>query len=117
MTRVSPPELARELPGPHASTRVTRARRRSTWSAVQPPDVAFHGWDERHAREAIAHAGQPDELPEVARAERFHERDLEVRERRPHADQRRPRAHGERVTQEAVLTRDQQLVGVIAHEP
>src|SRR2546430_13405976 len=39
MTRVSPPELARELPGPHASTRVTRARRRSTWSAVQPPNA------------------------------------------------------------------------------
>src|SRR5881397_3163387 len=39
MTRVSPPELARELPGPQASTSVTRAPRRSRWSAVQPPNA------------------------------------------------------------------------------
>src|SRR6266545_6317747 len=41
MTRVSPPELARELPGPQASRSVTRAplawRRRN--SAVQPPNA------------------------------------------------------------------------------
>src|SRR6185369_5808758 len=37
MTRVSPPELARALPGPHASTSVTRAPRRCSSSAVQPP--------------------------------------------------------------------------------
>src|SRR5712691_622325 len=41
MTRVSPPELARALPGPQASTSVTRAppplRRRN--SAVQPPNA------------------------------------------------------------------------------
>src|SRR5438874_12806203 len=39
MTRVSPPELARELPGPQASTRVTRAPRRRRWGAVQPPNA------------------------------------------------------------------------------
>src|SRR5579864_8890906 len=37
MTRVSPPELARELPGPHASTSVTRAPRRQSQSASHPP--------------------------------------------------------------------------------
>src|SRR6202166_4956525 len=37
MTRVSPPELERELPGPHASTNVTRAPRRQSQSASQPP--------------------------------------------------------------------------------
>src|SRR5260370_18689072 len=37
MTRVSPPELERELPGPHASTSVTRAPRRQSQSASQPP--------------------------------------------------------------------------------
>src|SRR2546422_4824048 len=39
MPRVSPPELAREWPGPQASTRVTRVPRRSRWSAVQPPNA------------------------------------------------------------------------------
>src|SRR5262245_45288026 len=39
MTRVSPPELARELPGPQASSRTTRAPRRSSCSAVQPPNA------------------------------------------------------------------------------
>src|SRR5579863_8035629 len=37
ITRVSPPELARELPGPQASSRVTRAPRRQSQSANQPP--------------------------------------------------------------------------------
>src|ERR1700730_4807276 len=37
ITRVSPPELERELPGPQASSRVTRAPRASRASAVQPP--------------------------------------------------------------------------------
>src|ERR1700720_871962 len=37
MTRVSPPELERELPGPHASSNVTRAPRRQSQSASQPP--------------------------------------------------------------------------------
>src|SRR5258705_1596616 len=39
MTRVSPPELARELPGPQASTSVTRAPWRRRNSAVQPPNA------------------------------------------------------------------------------
>src|SRR6185503_11284097 len=39
MTRVSPPELARAFPGPHASTSVTRAPRRRSSSAVQPPNA------------------------------------------------------------------------------
>src|SRR5213596_3145129 len=39
MIRVSPPELARELPGPQASISVTRAPRRSRCSAVQPPNA------------------------------------------------------------------------------
>src|SRR5690349_7686737 len=39
MTRVSPPELAREFPGPHASTRVTRAPRRRSMRAVHPPNA------------------------------------------------------------------------------
>src|SRR5256885_8897559 len=39
MTRVSPPELARELPGPQASTRVTFAPFRNRWRAVQPPNA------------------------------------------------------------------------------
>src|SRR5262249_43794876 len=39
MTRVSPPELARELPGPHASTRVTFAPRRRRCRAVHPPNA------------------------------------------------------------------------------
>src|SRR5262245_44660619 len=37
MTRVSPPERARELPGPHASTRVPRAPRRRSMIALKPP--------------------------------------------------------------------------------
>src|ERR1700693_5198735 len=37
MTRVSPPELARELPGPQESTSVTFAPLRRRWRAVQPP--------------------------------------------------------------------------------
>src|ERR1700746_1336351 len=37
MMRVSPPELARELPGPQASTSVTCAPIRRRWRAVQPP--------------------------------------------------------------------------------
>src|SRR5438067_5064976 len=37
ITRVSPPELAREFPGPQASRRVTRAPRRTSQSAVHPP--------------------------------------------------------------------------------
>src|SRR5512144_876214 len=39
MMRVSPPELAREFPGPHESTSVTRAPRRCRYSAVQPPNA------------------------------------------------------------------------------
>src|SRR5579864_7841813 len=39
MMRVSPPELARELPGPHASSKVTLAPFRSRWIAVQPPNA------------------------------------------------------------------------------
>src|SRR6266702_1737821 len=39
MTRVSPPELARELPGPQASSSVTRAPRRRRYSPVQPPNA------------------------------------------------------------------------------
>src|SRR3954471_11311844 len=39
MTRVSPPELARELPGPHASISVTAWPRRSRSSAVNPPNA------------------------------------------------------------------------------
>src|SRR5258707_11798783 len=39
MTRVSPPLLARGLPGPQASTSVTRAPRRRSSSAVQPPNA------------------------------------------------------------------------------
>src|SRR5207302_9067174 len=37
MTRVSPPELERGLPGPHASMRSTCAPRLARCSAVQPP--------------------------------------------------------------------------------
>src|SRR5215469_9495649 len=37
MMRVSPPELARELPGPQASTSDRCAPIRKRWRAVQPP--------------------------------------------------------------------------------
>src|SRR5262245_55978394 len=37
MMRVSPPELARALPGPQASTSVTCPPIRRRWRAVQPP--------------------------------------------------------------------------------
>src|SRR2546429_6943108 len=37
MMRVSPPELAREFPGPQASTRTTFAPLRKSSSAVHPP--------------------------------------------------------------------------------
>src|ERR1700733_332255 len=37
MIRVSPPEDAREFPGPQASSSVTRAPRSRRCSAVQPP--------------------------------------------------------------------------------
>src|SRR5438477_12883931 len=37
MMRVSPPELAREFPGPQQSMSMTRAPRRSRNNAVQPP--------------------------------------------------------------------------------
>src|SRR5438105_12451954 len=39
MTRVSPPELARELPGPHVSIKMTRAFCRNKCSAVHPPNA------------------------------------------------------------------------------
>src|SRR5256885_3406707 len=39
MTRVSPPEEARELPGPQESRSTTRAPRRSRCRAVQPPNA------------------------------------------------------------------------------
>ena len=39
MMRVSPPELARELPGPQASRSVTFTPRRNSCSAVQPPNA------------------------------------------------------------------------------
>src|SRR5260370_40859647 len=39
MTLVSPPELAREFPGPHASRSVTRAPWRRRNNAVQPPNA------------------------------------------------------------------------------
>src|SRR4051812_36477808 len=39
MMRVSPPELDFELPGPHASIKVTRAPPRKRCSAVQPPNA------------------------------------------------------------------------------
>src|SRR5262245_35719079 len=39
IVRVSPPELAREFPGPHASMSVTRAPRRTSSSADQPPNA------------------------------------------------------------------------------
>src|SRR4029434_11351777 len=39
MTRVSPPELARGVPGPQASSSVTFAPRRRRNSAVQPPNA------------------------------------------------------------------------------
>src|SRR5712692_7444484 len=39
MTRVSPPEEARELPGPQASTSVTLAPRRRSIKAVHPPNA------------------------------------------------------------------------------
>src|SRR5260370_42465468 len=39
MTRVSPPELAREFPGPHASSKVTLAPFRRKYKAVQPPNA------------------------------------------------------------------------------
>src|SRR5256885_10266909 len=39
MTRVSPPELAREFPGPHASSNVTFAPFFRSSRAVQPPNA------------------------------------------------------------------------------
>src|SRR3954466_7972160 len=39
ITRVSPPELAREFPGPQASINVTLAPRRVSQSAVHPPNA------------------------------------------------------------------------------
>src|SRR5688572_23112360 len=39
MTRVSPPDEARECPAPHASTRVTRIPERSSASAIHPPNA------------------------------------------------------------------------------
>src|SRR5262249_6550552 len=39
MTRVSPPEEAREFPGPHASSNVTLAPRRRRARAVHPPNA------------------------------------------------------------------------------
>src|SRR5438132_13488244 len=61
MTRVSPPELDRELPGPHESMSVTCAPRRRRCSAVHPPnapaptttmrgaDCAKTGWPSKSA--------------------------------------------------------------------
>src|SRR5438105_15182090 len=39
MRRVSSPELDREFPAPHASTKVTRTPLRSSDSAVHPPNA------------------------------------------------------------------------------
>ena len=60
MTRVSPPELAREFPGPQASRRVTRAPCRRSWSAVQPPKApapTTAAWTPRPAPDSAAPAG------------------------------------------------------------
>jgi hypothetical protein len=55
IVRVSPPELAREFPGPHASSSVTRAPLCTRLSAVQPPNAPApttitEGADERGNR-------------------------------------------------------------------
>src|SRR5579864_6208961 len=39
MMRVSPPDDDRELPGPHASSSVTRAPRRNRYKADHPPNA------------------------------------------------------------------------------
>src|SRR5260370_40482133 len=39
IVRVSPPELAREFPGPQASMRVTRPPLGASWSPDQPPNA------------------------------------------------------------------------------
>src|ERR1700730_17589629 len=39
VVRVSPPELAREFPGPHESSNVTFAPLCASWSADQPPNA------------------------------------------------------------------------------
>src|SRR5690242_5235435 len=56
MTRVSPPELARAWPGPHASTSVTCAPRRRSSSAVQPPNAPAPTTTTRGTLEVELHA-------------------------------------------------------------
>ena len=41
---------------------------------------------------------------------------MQIGERRPHADQRRPRAHHDGIAEEAVLPGDKQPVGVFPHD-
>jgi len=48
--------------------------------------------------------------------ERLEQGALQVREGGAHTDQRRASAHRQRVAQEAVLSRDQELGGMVAHE-
>src|SRR5438046_7904028 len=77
MTRVSPPLLARGLPAPQASTSVTRAPRRRSISAVQPPNAPApitatcgpDAWDFVAARDA-PDAGLAAPRPEAPRAAR-----------------------------------------------
>src|SRR3954467_9664295 len=70
MTRVSPPELARALPGPHASINVTREPRRCSSSAVQPPNAP--------APMTATRTGTPCDTPSTPAAEAIIGRRIEA---------------------------------------
>src|SRR6266850_3352730 len=66
MTRVSPPDEAREFPGPQASRSTTRAPRRTRWRAVQPPNAPAPTTATRGFADAAAAEG--DRRREACRA-------------------------------------------------
>src|SRR5258708_5136 len=70
ITRVSPPELAREFPGPQASSSVTLAPFRRSWSADQPPNAPAPTTIAGPRNEA-ANAGEPAMQAAPAMAEVF----------------------------------------------
>src|ERR1051325_8271636 len=61
MMRVSPPELARLLPGPHASMSVTSAPPRRRCSAVHPPNAPAPTTATRIARRGTGLLRPPEE--------------------------------------------------------
>src|SRR5215212_9114428 len=96
MTRVSPPELERRLPGPHESTSVTSAPRESRFSAVQPPKAPAPTTTIRGLVDAPKSVSRCAASGTAAAHLRNVRRETVIRsERHPRRDADRPRLTGE----------------------